>query len=475
VPTPVLRYLVDNYRSTPPIVTFFNNFITNDPAFAPARVQPIKPPIVAQLPANGIPVLGMFRPDAATLAAHLTSFLWDVFRGGGRTINVGGTAVQIVQHPNGGDFGDAVVLSHSVNEFAARFGNNAPRQRLPSLMRNLLRAQHNVSVFNPRGQALRDVPVVQQLLGIALDCIDPPNAANPDGIHQTALSTPPAVRLRGEAQLYLRTWRQVARAFMATNPLPNTPHTLQQFIQAWQTRTSQTAAAWPDEWPVLELMFKIMCWLPMLQNDPEGQVYLEAMTRCVAQAATYSSYRSVILRGPAPHDVHSVRRAILDVFAPLAESAVEVDEEIMPHVPRDRVPFMTIHQAKGLEYPLVIVDIASDYTADRPVQRFRRFPTSPSNVHRLEDDLAPYCNIGPLRTVRPAIARTFDDLVRLYYVAYSRAQSVLLLVGCDPCLRYNASIRHVAAGWRSGGTWAWRTPVTGAVPAMANNIPIELI
>lgn len=471
---PLLLYLIQNYRSSPEIVGFFNSFIRNDPDFALARVQPLKPLIVPQLPSQGLPVLGMFRPDCQTLATDLSAFLVDIFRGAGRDVAVGSNTVRITRHQNGGDFGDAVVLSHTVNEYGSRFGDATPRARLPQLMRDEL-ARHNVGVFNPRGRALRDIPVVQQLLGTVLDCIDPPTAAAPDGLHQAGLSSPPSVKLRGETQFYLRLWRQASRAFVATDPHPAIPHTLQQFVRAWQTRTSQTPEPWPREWPLLELCFKVISWIPMLRDDPEGQVYLEAMTRCVAQAATYSPYRSSIIHGQPPHDDNSVRRAILDMFAPLAESSVDVDEEIMPHVPRGRLPFMTIHQAKGLEYPLVIVDVASDYSTNSPKNRFRRFPEQPSNVHHLEDDLAPFCDIGPLRTTRPALARTFDDLIRLYYVAFSRPQSALVLVGLDRCLRYGTSIRHVGTGWRSDGTWAWRMDVRGRVPAMANNIPLTLI
>jgi len=483
LPHPHLEYLVDNYRSTPEIVSFFNDFVRSDPGFAAARVQPLKPLIKAQLSSNDMPILGMFRPDVNTLSTDLSAFLVDVFRGNGRQVNVKGQLVQIVADPQGGNFGDAVILGHTVNEFGARWGTNPPRERLPKLMRDRLAAA-GVSIFNPRGRELRDIPAVQELLGIVLDCIDAPDSLNPDGVQQTLLSSPPAPatpKLRSEARLYLQAWRVAARAFVATNPQPNIPHTLADFIKAWQLRTTQTGESWPEEWPLLELSFKILSWIPFLRDDPEGQIYLEAITRCIAQAATYSSYRSHIIGGNSVHAVKSVQRAILDLFAPLAEGQVDVDEEIMPHVPRERLPFMTIHQAKGLEYPLVIVDVSSDYTKDAPKNRFRRFPEQPSNVHCMEDDLSPYCSIGPLRLVRNSLARTFDDLIRLYYVAFSRPQSALMLVGLDCCLRYNTSIKHVALGWSANQSWAWRSPVQGTgkkgnkMPPMANQIPLVLV
>lgn len=467
------EHLIDNYRSTPEIVTFFNNFVLYDPAFTGARVQPPKPQIVPQIASNMLPVLGLFRPDVQTLAAALADFLVDVFRAGGRTISVNGQPIQIIRSPDGGDIGDAVLLAQTVNEFAARFYNNPQRVRLPRLLRDELSAR-GVNVFNPRGQALRDIPEVQRLLGLLLECIDPPTNANPEGAQQAVAS------LRHEARHYLTLWRQAARAFIATNPAPNIPRSLGDFVQAWQTRTNQTAAeAWPEEWPILELCYKLMTWMPFFQHDPEGQVYLEAMSRCIAQASTFSRYRSMIIHARDTarqvHDAKSVMRAIMDIMVPLGEDSVEVDEEIMPHVPRNRLPIMTIHQAKGLEFPLVIVDISSDFTGNYEAQRFRRFPEEPTSTQALEDDLAPYCAVGPLRTTRSALARTFDDLWRLYYVAYSRPQSLLMLVGVDRCLRYATAVRHVATGWRSDGTWAWQAPVVGRRPPMVNNHPLELI
>jgi DNA helicase-2/ATP-dependent DNA helicase PcrA len=209
-------------------------------------------------------------------------------------------------------------------------------------------------------------------------------------------------------------------------------------------------------------------------DDPEHQVYLEAISRAAAQAAAFSPYRALILRDE-PHRIRSIQAVIRDVLVPIADDFVEVDEDIMPSVPRNRLNLMTIHQAKGLEFPLVIVDIASDFKINHVKQRFRRFPDNASSVTMLENDLASCTPTGPLRTARTAIQRSFEDLIRLYYVAYSRPQSALLLIGCIPCLRHNTSVLHIATFWRRDQTWPWRQAVVGQKPPLANNIPMALL
>ncbi|WP_375766015.1 ATP-dependent helicase [Archangium gephyra] len=457
--------LVANYRSTPEIVSFFNSFIQNDPDFVPARVQPPKPLINAQLPSANIPVLGLFRPNADALAADLATFLCDVFRGPGRVVPGAAPDTQetIRADPHGGDFGDAVLLAHTVNEFTAPYMGQPPRPRLPYLLRHELQ-KRDVRVFNPRGQALRDIEDVQQLLGAMLECLDP-GAARQN-----------AMLLRTDAANHLNTFRAAYRQFASTHPPPNSSQKLSGFVAAWGQRRNQAGGGWPLEWPVLELCFKLLTWFPRLRGDPEGQVHLEAISRAIAQSTTFSTYRALVMHGQGLHDGRSVESAIRDIFAPLAEGQVDVDEDIMPHVPRDRFGFMTIHQAKGLEFPLVIVDVASDFSRDHHRQRFRRFPEAPSNVAELEDELASATPIGPLRQTRNGMQRTFEDLLRLYYVAYSRPQSVLLLVGLDQCLQQRTRIRNVATSWRRDGTWPWAAPYTGKrPPGLVNNHPLRLI
>ncbi len=458
-------YLTRNYRSTPEIVAFFNAFLANDPGFAPARINPPKPPIVPDRGGSGLPVLGMFRQDAGTLARDLATFLHDVFRNGGRRIDLpDATHTTLSGNADGGDFGDAIVLSHSVREYGRGFRGAPPPERMPLLLRREMAAR-GTGVFNPRGQALADQANVRVLLGLLLECLDLSDAAHPDG-----MITPGVTALTNAARATFAGWRQAAAAFAATNP---TPGGLTAFLSHWCTRTSQTGEQWPDDWPLLELLFKLITWMPEFRGDPEHQVWLEAISRAAVQARLFSPYGGTI-RNRAPHDERSRASIIRDILRPIADGMVDVDEELIPNVPRDRLGILTIHQSKGLEFPLVVVDIGSNFSRNHPRHAGLRFPTQASSVTMLEDDLAPFSHVGPARTARSALNRTFDDLVREYYVAYSRPQTALLLVGHDKTVATHAPVRNVAAWWRRDQSWAWHDP-NGAHSTFANALPLVML
>lgn len=457
-----VEYLFRNYRSTPEVATFFNDFIQGDPGFGPARIQPPKPAIAPVRASEGLPVLGMFRQSTDALAADLADFLDRVFRGGGADIAVpGADTVKLGGAIDGGNFGDAVLLSHSVNEFKGVWGQGQPEPRLPFLLRRELEARH-VHVFNPRGRSLADQAPVQILLGLLLECIDRSSQSEPHGN-----LTPAVLGLTNVARGRLLAWRAEALNFMASNPAPGG---LIGFVDAWAARTSQSAAAWPDEWPLLELLFKLITWMPAFQTDPEHQVWLEAVSRAAAQSRLFSRYGGSILNQD-PHDVRSRQSVIRDILRPIAEGLVEVDEDLVTEVPRDHMSIMTIHQSKGLEFPLVIVDISSGYKSNHRMNAAFRFPDTASSVVRLEDDLAPFTEVGSARTARSALDRSFDDLMRLYYVAYSRPQTALLLVGLDKTIAAASTVRTLASGWRRDGTWSWHDPADGKT-TLANRLPL---
>lgn len=407
--------LIENYRSSERIVGLFNHFINSEPNFQAARV-PNKQPCIASAnfandPIQNVPVLGIFRSNVNELANDVSIFLHDIFRGNGVTINVSNGHQFSIQGNSNSDFGDAVLLAGKVKEF--RETNNGPQPRLPLLIRQQL-ANFGIDVFNPRGRDLSSIPDVMQCLGIMLEFIDPNSR-----IQNTITN------IRQNTTDTLNTWRTAAQQLAQSNPPPGR---LQQFIANWSNRNAPNMSSWPSEWPLLDLLFTVITWFPIFQNSPEGQVYLETIARTITEASQVSNYRSAILNGTS-YDDNSVKDAIREIFEPIAEGNIDVDEEIMPYVPRAVFPIMTIHQAKGLEFPLVIVDLGSDFTGNWKAQRYVRFPDEVPDVHLTEDEIANFSPVGRARRQRASLNRAFDDIRRLFFVAKSRPQNILLLVG----------------------------------------------
>jgi DNA helicase-2/ATP-dependent DNA helicase PcrA len=471
--------LADNYRSVPEVATFFNDFVVTDGEFVPARVQP-KGPINALRLSQGLPVLGMFRVTTEALARDLSGFLADIFRGNGWT-DPRNPEFRI-ECDDLGDFGDAVFLAHSTKEFnnGDRYQNGSATQLLPGLLRNEL-AQIGVGVFNPSGQKLKHVPEVERILGLVLISLN----------HENSIEADPNSRITGDARRAFGRWRNSAAEFLRTDPRDAKNERLQARVDRWRAvarNGEDPALRNVSEWPALDVIYSFLPWLNPFQDDPEHQVYLEAISRCAAVAATFSRFSASIVRSPQWRAI-SISLLIRDILQPIGDDLVDVDEDVLPSVPRDRLNFMTIHQAKGLEFPLVVVDVGM-YSMNSAANQFRRFPSEPSSTTRLEDDLAHCTEIGPERQDRTALDRSFDDLVRLYYVAYSRPRSVLLLVGHGKALAYQNAPRNLATWWRRNGTWAWRderfveqylpTPparrARGAViPPIADSLPFYLV
>lgn len=444
--------MIRNFRSRPEIVQFYNDYITGDPGFSTARINPPKPLVTPTRTTGHIPVLGMFRSDQESLAVDLANFLWRLVDQ--RSVTISETGQEIRMSPDGA-LGDAVFLAHSIEEMTYNHYNHSPQERFPGILRNEMEA-NCLQVFNPRGQALRSIPEVSVLLGLVILAIDPENTIIDD------------VMPTNEARFFLVEWSRSAMEFIDSNPPPNDGNALRGFIHDWQgAALGQISEAFPQDWPVLELVYKLLSWIPGFQSEPEHQVWLEAIMRIISSASMASPYGMQLLQNTVSVDqgIH-VRRSreslVRDVLLSIAEDEVEVDEDIIPSVPRDRLQFMTIHQAKGLEFPLVIVDVGSRFKGNYKKQRFLRFPDQVSNVAQSEDDVEAHLD-AQLRGIRGALDRTFDDLVRLYYVAYSRPQSVLMLIGHENCLRYGTSsdyskksIPNIALGWHRDMSWPWR-------------------
>jgi len=95
----------------------------------------------------------------------------------------------------------------------------------------------------------------------------------------------------------------------------------------------------------------------------------------------------------------------------------EEDEDVI--APLGMVPVMTMHQVKGLQFPFVFVGhMGEDYGV--------------TITHKLETQLAQFPSNPARSFVRPPEdVRAELDLIRQYYVAYSRAEWALILMGTN--------------------------------------------
>lgn len=437
---PQPSYLSANYRSTQTIVNFINSFIRLDPAYQMARI-PEKPDITHKRGETvEYPILGLFADDKETLAEALAGLIHAIIHDGFVLTMPNGERISIKLHPEGSP-GDIAVLCDSPQEYSS-----SGKQRLPLLLRNCLSdANPAIKVFNPRGQDLEMVPCVQRLCGLMLECLDP------GGYCQSS------VRIPGEAKTVLNHWRAEAQQYVGHSGSPE----LRQFVTAWQRREPMTArqVGTRIEVPLVDLVYKLVTWIPEMQDDVEGLVYLEAITRTITQSALISSFQGkVIFECFAPDGSvgrASVVDALRNVFIPVAAGAIHIDEDLLETLPTDRVNIMSIHQAKGLQFPVVVVDVGSDFERNYHQQAFKRFPKGPGQEHRLEDELRRYADMGP--PARPQLDRAFDDLVRKFFVAYSRAQDLLILVGLNSVR--SGRVLHIALGWLRNGGWAWKSGI----------------
>ncbi len=240
-----------------------------------------------------------------------------------------------------------------------------------------------------------------------------------------------ARRVKGhEAQTVFGRWRQQAITFAGS---PSAPAGLLTFAQGWANRDpGRPGYEWPKNTTAIELIHGLgVHYLPELHDDPEGQVYLEVFTRQLGACQQLSKFDGRVVTNPGNPGSSdaSVKHLLANFLAPIAEGVVDVNEELMDTFPRDRLSVLSVHQSKGLEFPFTIVDVGADFRNLR-APSFKRHPTSGSTAHRMEDLPRPHSPLGV--PARSQVDRAFDDLYRQFFVAFSRPQDVLLLVGVTP-------------------------------------------
>jgi DNA helicase-2/ATP-dependent DNA helicase PcrA len=445
MPLPV--FLNENYRSSTTIIDFVNGYATMDAGYQSVRVKG-KPALVNPLRREEeIPILGMFRDTLDELATDLAQFIHDVTKGKGRTVN--GKLIRV--DAKKGDVGDCALLCSSPKEYGFAANGQPPKERLPLRLRQeLADLADPIETFNPRGEDFSKIPIVRRLAGLLLMCLDH------DGDAEDKVTKGLGQGVRTVFQEWATettSWLKPGRA----------PKGLIDFVENWSKRDpGRSGYRWPKSTPCIDLLYALVHWLPELHDDPEGQVYLEVFTRQLGAAEQVSPFKARVVTDSTNKDlsVASVGHLLLYLLSPIASGTAKVDEELIDSFPRDRLNVLSIHQSKGLEFPLVIVDVGSEFKRNHKANAFKRFPEEPNTPHRLEDLMRVHSPLAVLK--RGGVDRAFDDLYRQYFVAFSRAQDVLLLVGLNASHPDRGNVLNVATGWdrHQVNQWQGKLPFT---------------
>lgn len=431
--------LSQNYRSTRNIIDFCNSYVYLDEGFQKARVKGKEPVVSSRKKTyQDFPVLGMFREDIETLSADLAHFIYRVIKEEGFEFSFMGNMFNIKIDEKEGNPGDIALLCSSPME--QDFKGNP---RLSYLLKDeLSKYDPQISVFNPRGQHLGRIPLIELICGLILECIDP------GGKIQSRIRPPRIAVMR------FKIWRDRALDYMDHQGNEK----IKIFKDTWKNELKFDNGE--IEIPIADLIHRIIQLKPEIRKDDEF-VYIEIITKTITQTGLFSDFKSrIILDKKGKKMRNSTMEAIWNIFVPIALGAVSVDLDILEDLPQKCVNIMSIHQAKGLEFPVVIVDVGSDFKMNYSHHSFRRFPSAPGRSCTIEDKMREFSPIG--KPVREGLDRAFDDIIRQYFVAFSRPKDILLLVGLNSVkdgYYFNDKMRFIpnmATGWNRDGEWFWR-------------------
>jgi DNA helicase-2/ATP-dependent DNA helicase PcrA len=113
----------------------------------------------------------------------------------------------------------------------------------------------------------------------------------------------------------------------------------------------------------------------------------------------------------------------------LLDNGIDDYEDPYNPIPQGYVQVMTVHQSKGLEFPVVVVGSLS---------------VSKRTAKQIDRDLAPYYHRAPFE---PEERVTLFDTMRQYYVAFSRAAKLLVLTASEQPKEYFSPIWQGFPQW----------------------------
>lgn len=413
--SPKTIFLHNSYRSTKAIIDFTNEYINLDDKYQVSRTTN-KPEI---MPTNdtktGLPVMGMFRNNLEELSTDLTELIYDLKLNHDYFVERNGQKYDISLKKSNPSI---ALLTNSPKEVTAY--NN---KRLPYYIRDSLSYKdENITVFNPRGQSIETSEIVSLLCGLILQSIDP-----------TSITENNLDNLPPHTRKTLRSWRK--------------------HVQEYIEETNKQLPEFDEKVNMNELLEDIKEECSTLSEESsETKLYFDMIVETIVQTDKAINEDGLL----------TVNQIFWHILVPIASGAIDIDDDMFDVDLEDNLNIMSIHQSKGLEFDIVIVDVGSDIFSNSSSTAFKRFPKRGGVTYNLENYLKDYSMVSYDYDKISGLDKEFNDLIRRYFVAYTRAKSILILVGLNS-MRYGFKgdfqdkiyIENVATGWSRDKVWHW--------------------
>lgn len=373
-----------NYRSRPGIVRWINRFIGQHPVMqGPGARAPGKEPMRPVRPdTDADAVTALTDRDEAALADRFADTVVDLYESG--YID---------------DYSDIALLTHSTME--SHSGDATLVGRCVDQLRD-----RGVPVHNPRNKAFMEEDDVQVILASLIKCLDPGLEVFEDRVGDNL----------DEVHGWFTTFERVVPA----------DSDLRDTIDEYAERVRRTDPGDRLGFGLLELFYALRACEP-ISSWTEGGEQTPMRTRRIGKVTALlesfegiapgtTSSREIVRTTHDGYDAASTQflTALYWEFCDYVTKAnLDDPEDLHDQLPNGHVQVMTVHQAKGLEFPVTFVG-SIDWETDAGA------------AHWIEDTLGPY---GERRATSSANVRAARDLVRQFYVAHSRASEHLVLLG----------------------------------------------
>lgn len=384
--------LKDNYRSHPDIVDWINRYIGHHQDLEESARSPGKDPLNASSGIQGdYPAVAGLLQDSRDAAAELMAEFIDY----------------LVEEAIVGDYSQIALLLRSTRE--------SPRNAAPFVdeMR-----ERGIPVHNPRNKALTKQEEIRLALGCLVEVLDKERF----GIE--------ADYIRGRFLNTVEEWLEEFDGFR------DTPHgeELDNYISRSHRALDDRNQGERLE-ALQDVFYRILSREPFSTWREENPNRAKRLARLSNLIDAYSNVYSGDLRMSTNYDgeiSHGWLRSFYYNFIQyIVDSQFDEPEDPYDQIPEGYVQVMTVHQAKGLEFPVVL---AGDLNKGGRT----------GGTHFMEEGLADYSELNITGTDQESRAQ--NDAIRRFYVQYSRAQDSLVLVG-NP-----SSIKQSALGYDSDGS-----------------------